>query len=290
MKKLLSIMLFACISVPLLAQGTTEDYKRAFEQRAKYSGKVYYDNSGTYVELPGVDVSAGGTFKLKRTVDFNNKDAFTSDYAVYSASGALLGEAKAVPMKTLELPVGKLGFSVTNMVGTSVLLDNLKLYVNGVGADLEIYDAKTGMLQTEPDKARDKNTAYRFSWMNAITSEKVYSIVVAYYNGDQLVEEKVVEEIKMAPGTDGVNTKIVELSAGQSVKLYARNDSKTVEIPNDQDPGSATDPSGKGGNNIAMLVVTILCVLITAGMAVVAVKLLKKPAPKAQKQEQSETE
>jgi hypothetical protein len=44
MKKLLSIMLFACISVPLLAQGTTEDYKRAFEQRAKYSGKVYYDN------------------------------------------------------------------------------------------------------------------------------------------------------------------------------------------------------------------------------------------------------
>jgi hypothetical protein len=54
-----------------------------------------------------------------------------------------------------------------------VLLDNLKLYVNGVGADLEIYDAKTGILQTEPDKARDRSTAYRFSWMNATGQYKV---------------------------------------------------------------------------------------------------------------------
>ena len=37
-------MLLACLSANLLAQGTVEDYKRAFEQRAKYSGKVYYDN------------------------------------------------------------------------------------------------------------------------------------------------------------------------------------------------------------------------------------------------------
>lgn len=44
MKKLLSLMLLACLSANLWAQGTVEDYKRAFEQRAKYSGKVYYDN------------------------------------------------------------------------------------------------------------------------------------------------------------------------------------------------------------------------------------------------------
>ena len=44
MKKLLSLMLLACLSSTLMAQGTVEDYKRAFAQRAKYSGKVYYDN------------------------------------------------------------------------------------------------------------------------------------------------------------------------------------------------------------------------------------------------------
>lgn len=44
MKKLLSLMLLACLSSTLMAQGTVDDYKRAFAQRAKYSGKVYYDN------------------------------------------------------------------------------------------------------------------------------------------------------------------------------------------------------------------------------------------------------
>ena len=36
MKKLLFLMFLTCLSTNLLAQGTTEDYKRAFEQRAKY--------------------------------------------------------------------------------------------------------------------------------------------------------------------------------------------------------------------------------------------------------------
>ena len=44
MKKLLFLVFLTCLSANLLAQGTTEDYKRAFEQRAKYSGKVFYDN------------------------------------------------------------------------------------------------------------------------------------------------------------------------------------------------------------------------------------------------------
>ena len=44
MKKLLSLMLLVCLSSTLMAQGTVEDYKRAFAQRTKYSGKVYYDN------------------------------------------------------------------------------------------------------------------------------------------------------------------------------------------------------------------------------------------------------
>lgn len=253
-------------------------------------GKIFYDNAGSYVELAGVDVSAGGNFKLQRKLDFNNKDAFTCTYAVYDATGKLLAEAKDIPMAQVSLPVNKIGFGVTNVVGTSVLLDNLKLYVNGVGADLEIYDAKTGILQTEPDKARDRSTAYRFSWMNATASEKVYSIVAAYYNGDQLVEEKVIEEIKMAPGSDCVNTGIVEVAAGQSVKIYARDDSKPDPDPNGNlpdatGPGAASNPGGMGGTDIIMLCVIIVCALVIIGSAVAMVLLLSKKKPgKAEEQ------
>lgn len=252
-------------------------------------GKIYYDNAGTYTELPGVNVSAGGKFKLQRTVDFNNKEAFTSTYTVYDASGKLLAQAKDIPMAKLELPVGKIGFSVTNMVGTSVQLDNLKLYVNGVGADLELYNAKTGIKYTDLETAKDSNTAYRFSWMNATASEKVYSIVAAFSNG----EEKVIETVKMAPGSDCVNTGIVQVAAGQTVKIYARNDSKAEpENPNagpGADANAGQQKAGLSGEEVTMLIVTIACVVVTAGMIFVAVKLLKKPAAtKETKQEETE--
>ena len=252
-------------------------------------GKIYYDNAGTYTELPGVNVSAGGKFKLQRTVDFNNKEAFTSTYTVYDASGKLLAQAKDIPMAKLELPVGKIGFSVTNMVGTSVQLDNLKLYVNGVGADLELYNAKTGIKYTDVETAKDSNTAYRFSWMNATASEKVYSIVAAFSNG----EEKVIETVKMAPGSDCVNTGIVQVAAGQTVKIYARNDSKAEpENPNagpGADANAGQQKAGLSGEEVTMLIVTIACAVVTAGMIFVAVKLLKKPAAtKETKQEETE--
>ena len=247
-------------------------------------GKVYYDNAGTYVELSGVDVSQGGKFKLQRTVDFNNKDAYISTYAVYDANGKRLGEAKNFPMAQVSMPVGKIGLSITNVVGTSVVLDNLKLYVNGVGADLEIYDAKTGMLQEEPDKARDKSTAYRFSWMNATASEKVYTIVAAYYNGNQLVEEKVIETIKMVPGSDGVNTGIVEVAAGQSVKIYARNDSQP---DTDSNGGGNQNPANTSENETGLMIAIIACCVVFIALAGVLVVLLnkRKNLPKANNNE-----
>ena len=65
-----------------------------------------------------------------------------------------------------------------------VQFDNLKLYANGVGADFELYNAKTGIEYTDLETAKDSNTAYRLSWMNATGYEKVYSIVAEYYNGE----------------------------------------------------------------------------------------------------------
>ncbi len=252
-------------------------------------GKVYYDNAGEYVELTGVKVDAGKKYKLVRGVDFNNAEALTSDYAVYDASGKLLGEAKDVPMAAVKLPVEKLGIGVSGVAGSAVLMDNFKLYANGLAADFELYDAKTGIevATADLDKVRDKNTAYRLSWMNGTAYEKVYSIVAAYYNGDQLVEEKVIKEIKMAPGTDYVDTGIVTLEEGQSVKIYARNDSKPE--PEDKNPNSGDKPiTGTDKNEDTGLLIAVIAVaVVLLALIVVAVVILtkKKPTPPVEEKE-----
>ena len=249
-------------------------------------GKLYYDKAGEYVELAGVDMSKGGKFTLKRAFDFNKEDAFTSDYAVYDASGKLLAEVKDVAIATVKLPVQKLGMSVTKVTGDAVKLDNLKLYANGVAADLELYNFANGMEYTDLETAKDKDTAYRFSWMNATKYEKVYSIVAEYYNGSSLVETKVLKEIKMAPGTDAVTTGIVKLENGQSVKIYARNDSKAdPDTPNVDKPADTNQP--KSQNNTLMLIVTIVGAIVFLALVVVAVLIvLKKPAAKEEKTEE----
>ena len=247
-------------------------------------GKVYYDKNGEYVEISGVDVSKGGKFRIVRSVDFNNPEAFTSDYSVYDASGKLLGQAKNVPMPTLQLPVQKIGYGVVNVTGEAVLFDNFKIYADGLAADFELYDAYTG-IEIETDKlseARDKSTAYRLSWMNATAYEKVYSIVAEYSDGTKTV----IEEIKMAPGTDGVATGIVEVASGKTVKIYARNDSKAdPENPNQGNSGNST--SNKN-NNTLMLIVTIIGVIAFVALTVVAVMVVLKPAAVEEKKEEPE--
>ena len=247
-------------------------------------GKLYYDRAGEYVELTGVDVSKGGKFKLKRCLDFTNAEGFTSDYAVYDASGKLLSEVKDVAIATIKLPVQKVAVSVSKITGDAVQLDNLKLYVNGLAADFELYDFETGIEYTDLETAKTKSTAYRLSWLNGTAYEKVYSIVAEYADGTT----KVLKEIKMAPGVDGVTTGIVELAEGQSVKIYARNDSKAdPENPNQGDAGK-----DKAKNDDMMLVI----VLIVAGVILVAIfvvgviVLKKKPAVEEEKKETPETE
>lgn len=235
-------------------------------------GKVYYDKAGEYVELTGVDVSAGGKLTLKRSLDFTKEEAFTCDYTVYNADGKVLGEVKDVPMASkVKIPVGRIGLSVSKITGDAVQLDNLKMYADGVGADLELYNAKTGIQYTDLETAKDSNTAYRFSWMNATDSEKTYSIVATFYNGNKKVEEKVIEEIKMVPGADYVSSGIVEVKDGQTVKISARNDSQ---------PGAFT--SG-GDDTVLLILVIVIAVVLVAGIVVAVLLLTKKPAKKTAK-------
>ena len=248
-------------------------------------GKVYYDNAGAYVEMAGVDVSAGGKITLKRSFDFTKEGAYTCDYFVYDATGALLGEAKAIPMSDkVKIPVTRIGMSVNKVSGDAVTLDNLKMYANGVAADFELYNAKTGIKYEDIETAKDSNTAYRLSWMNATQYEKVYSVVAEYSDGTT----KVIKEIKMAPGTNYVDMGIVEVPEGQTVKLYARNDSKPESELQETPGAAAPDASAKKSNSMLLIVAIAGGVVLLGIIAVAAVLLLKKPAAKDEKKEETE--
>jgi len=250
-------------------------------------GKVYYDNAGKYVELPGVDVSAGGTYTFKRTVNFNKADAFNSDYAVLDSTGKQLAKVNNIPMVTVKVPVQRIGLSVANVTGDAVLFDNYKLYASGVATDFELYDAESGVKQTDITKARETDTAYRLSWMNATSTEKVYSVIAAYYNGDTLVSEKVIKEIKMAPGTDAVDYDIVKNEEGKTLKVYLRNDSQPE--PEDVDDVPSTAPQGgdpidgpapKDDNMLLIIIIAAVAVLVVAGIVVLVVVKKKKTVAK----------
>ncbi|MBO5868114.1 MAG: hypothetical protein J6Q54_04295, partial [Oscillospiraceae bacterium] len=244
-------------------------------------GKLYYDNAGTYVEMTGVDVSAGGKFRLVRGMDFNNAEAITCDYAVYDASGKLLAEVKDVPTVKMELPIARIGLSVTKISGNPVLMDEIKLYATGVAADFELYNAKTGIEYTDLETAKESNTAYRLSWMNATKTEKVYSIVAEYSDGTT----KVIKTITMAPGADFVDTGIVEVAEGQTVKLYVRNDSKDAP---EEDKGGASNSNKTNEDNMLMIVIIVGGIVLIALLAVAVLIIFKKPAAAVEKQEETE--
>ncbi|MBO5867293.1 MAG: hypothetical protein J6Q54_00100, partial [Oscillospiraceae bacterium] len=198
-------------------------------------GKVSYSKANTYEEMAGVDVSAGGKFTFKRTMNFSSPGAYTCDYTVCDASGKILTTVKDVSVATnVALPLHSMGLNFTNVNGT-VYVDDYKLYASGVAADFMLYDEKTGIRAADLEKARTANTAYRLSWLNGTACEKVYSVVAAYYSGSRLTEEKVIRQVKMAPNTDAVETGIVEVKNGQSVRIYLRDDSKPEPSDTDND-------------------------------------------------------
>jgi hypothetical protein len=241
-------------------------------------GKVYYDNAGEYVELAGVNVAAGAKLLLKRVLNFAAQDAYTSSYFVYSADGKLLAQAKDIPMAEIKTPVQKVAFGVANIAGDAVVFDNFRMFTVDVHADFELYDAKTGMKQTDLEAARNSATAYRLSWQNASAYEKVYTVMAKFYNGTTLVEEKAIKEYKMAPGTDAIDFGIVEVGQGQSVVVYLRNDSQPE--PDAQNPGTdkpSTDkpteePKKEGGCASALTIGAIASMILAGAWVTIAAR------------------
>ncbi len=257
--------------------GIYGDKSKAIDGGFKVAGgKLYYYNADKYVEFEGVDVSAGGKFTFKRNMDFNTADAFTCDYTVYDAAGKVLGKVKDIPVaKDVKIPIQSVGMEFSKISGDPVLVDDYKLYATGITTDFELFGAKHGMEFDDLETPKNEDTAYRLSWMNATAYDKVYSIVAAYYNGDKLVEEKVVKEIKMAPGTDAIETGIVEVAEGQSVRVYVRNDSQPEPEDDITTPGN-DDPGKTMGDNSVMLIAIIAGAVILVAVIVVVIVVASK--------------
>ncbi len=233
-------------------------------------GKVYYDKQGESVELTGVDLSAGGKITVKREMDFTDYKAVLCDYSIYGADGTLLGQAKDVPVAEIDVPVLGIGLSFKNL-DNAVLMDDYKLYVTDVAADFTLYDAKTGMPVAEKDKARAADTAYRLSWLNATQSEKTYQVIAAYYNGDALVSETVVEEVKMAPNDNAVTYGVVEnKTEGQTLLVYL----KDLSPAEDEDTGSDKTPNKDSENDMTLLIVAAVAFLVLSASALVVTFVL----------------
>ena len=217
-------------------------------------GKVYYDEKGSYKELEGVTLSAG-TYTVKREVDFRKSNAYTNSYTLYDAAGNVAGQVKDVPMAAdISLPVQTISVKTVG-AANGVLLDDYKLYPTGMNTVFELYETKFGQELTDLTAKRTEETAYRLSWLNATDSDKHYSVVAAYYNGDTLVSEKVVETLTVTPGTDGVTTGVVEKgSDGQTLLVYLRDDDAVADVPSgdgntESNPGNTDTPTGNGGTS-----------------------------------------
>ena len=226
--------------------------------------KVYYSQEGEYIELSGVTLTPGSKYRFVRDMDFNDADAFACDYYVYDATGALLGSAKDVLIGALDIPVASIGLRTTGVTGEAVLLDNFKLYPTKVGYDFELYDEKTGTPVTDLETPRAGNTAYHLSWLNATNKDKTYTMMAAIYEGDKLVEEKVIKEIKMTANFEGVDFGVVEIAEGQTVRVYLRNDN-----PADEDDDGIIGGKSGGISTSLLIMLIITIILATAAISVV---------------------
>ena len=256
-------------------------------------GKVYYGTIGPkdefdtptveYKELANI---SAGTYIFRRVMDFNNPEAYYASYYVFGADGQLVGYTGkiAVPVFTT---IEEISFA-TEKADKAVLLDNYRISLSGRAADFELYDAKTGIPVADMTVARDTATAYRLSWLNATATTQTAKVIAAIYEGDTLKEERVIKQVQMAPGCDGVETGIVDVAQGQRVKV-------SLDVPawpesdNGGSPSTGTDATtptqgnpGQTGSN-TMIIVLIVVVVVAVAAVVLVLVLTKKPAKKDEK-------
>ena len=256
-------------------------------------GKLFYCENGEAKELMAINP---GTYTFKRVMNFNNEAAFLSSYYVYDATGKELAKAENVAVPVFNY-ISKIGFAVKT--DKAVIVDNFKLSVLGTALDFNLYDAKTGN-DAELNTVRDKSTAYRLSWMNASAKAETATLKADIYEGGALKETKVIKTLEMKPGSDGLETGIVEIAAGQSVKVYLEssvvkpgvtpggsNQPSNPGTPGETVPG-ATETGKKSEGGIDPAMIAVIAAAVVAVVAVVLALTLTKKKPAAKTEEAAE--
>ena len=252
--------------------------------------KVYYDQAGELVELEGVTLTPGGKYTVIREFDFTVDGTYTYDLYIYDAQGAVVAKVKKNPVAKLTIPVYSVGINVKNPSGAAVLLDDYKLYPTKVATDFVTYNATTGM-QLDAT-GLDGNVAYRLSWLNATNAEKSYTVMAAYYDGETLVSEEVVKEVKMAPNTDYVDFGVVEnKQAGKKLVVYLKDNNPAEEeeviTPEGDDP-AVDDGSTNGLDTTTIIIIAAAAVAVIAVVVVISVVSAKKKKKNTNKENTEE--
>ena len=89
--------------------------------------------------------------------------------------------------------------------------------------------------------------------------------MAAIYENNALKEERVIKEVTMLPGCDGVETGIVEITDGQAVVVYL----KTIE-PQVDTPAKGTNPM------VYLLIGSVVAGALLIAVVLVATKPKKK--------------
>ena len=200
-------------------------------------GKVYYCENGQYKEM-SLDVSKGGKYTFRRIVDIK-KD--TCDYIVLDSTGKEAASNKAVSILNFTGKVTGISIGCKGVKG-SVLLDNYNIRAEGAFADFTVYEAFSGVMR-DKSKAQSVSAGYRLSWVNINDGTKTATIM-ADITENGTTTSNFIKELTMPQGCDGVETGIVEITEGQTVKVYLKTDIANVGDGSDEEEApEATDPT-----------------------------------------------
>ena len=257
-------------------------------------GKLYYSENGEYKEM--MDIAAG-TYTFRRMMNFNDSAAFYCTYVVLDAAGNEVKKVENIAVPTFKY-ISSMGFGVAKS-SQAVLVDDFKIYLTGTALDFGIYDAKTGQ-DAVLNETRNSSTAYRLSWLNATAKAETATLKADIYEGGALKETRTVKTIDMKPGTDGIETGIVEIAEGQSVKVYLEStvakpgvtpggtdQPTTPTTPGETTPATTTG-TAKDEGGIDTVVIVLIAVVVVGVVAVVLALTLTKKKPQAKAEKKTE--
>ena len=237
-------------------------------------GKVYYSQvmEDTYVEEKVLTGIKPGTYSVKRVMNFSDPAYFTYSLYLYNAKGKLIASVKNIPTPTFKT-IQSIQF-LTKNADKAVLVDDYALYPSGLATDFNLYDATTGRNVDDTENPRDNGIGYRLSWLNGTEADKSLEVVAAIYEGDTLKEEKTLKTLEMKPGCDGIETGVVEIQEGQSVKVYLKGD-----VHSDVNDTTPEEPViGSGNTTVIVIAAVAAAVLIAVGIILAAAGKKKKKA------------